>query len=389
VNEPRPALVSRWADFWLIGGASLFTWSALVMAQPFRGRDPNVALHFAHLAAVASTLGLLVNYPHFMASYWLAYSRGTAFLRRHPFQLVVVPLLLLAAFVAGRLLYDDPATGAAFASAAVAALEGAGLRPAFGEPATLGRLLSGLLLNLMYLTVGWHYSKQTYGCMMVYAHYDGFALDPGQRRTLRWALHGLWITFYVYTNLTARPQAAYGVAFLAWGFPRELYVAAAAASVVGLGLAARTIARAARAAGRRPSASFLVAPLAFLTWWFPPLIQADFLVQLVPFFHGLQYLPFVQRIERSGWEARGAADAHLRGGLLAGLLIVTGVLVFELVPGRLDLAATAGRTAYAWYAIAFAAFVNIHHFFIDNALWRFDDERVREHLLGPARPAKG
>jgi hypothetical protein len=42
--------------------------------------------------------------------------------------------------------------------------------------------------NLMVLTIGWHYTKQVFGCMMVYARYDGYLLTPFQRAITRYAL---------------------------------------------------------------------------------------------------------------------------------------------------------------------------------------------------------
>ena len=33
----------------------------------------------------------------------------------------------------------------------------------------LGDLLFALTFNVMIFTVGWHYTKQVFGCMMVYA----------------------------------------------------------------------------------------------------------------------------------------------------------------------------------------------------------------------------
>jgi hypothetical protein len=61
---------------------------------------------------------------------------------------------------------------------------------------------------------------------------------------------------------------------------------------------------------------------------------------------------------------------------------VGGWLVFEMVPDSLD--AWLG-TFDAWriffFFTAAMLFINIHHYFIDNVLWRFRDPRVREYLL--------
>jgi hypothetical protein len=36
----------------------------------------------------------------------------------------------------------------------------------------------------------------------------------------------------------------------------------------------------------------------------------------------------------------------------------------------------------AYWLVGAVLFINIHHFFIDNTLWRLRDERVRRWLLG-------
>ena len=43
------------------------------------------------------------------------------------------------------------------------------------------RLLFTVAFNVMIFTIGWHYTKQVFGCMMVYAHYDGYPLSRVQR----------------------------------------------------------------------------------------------------------------------------------------------------------------------------------------------------------------
>ena len=60
-----------------------------------------------------------------------------------------------------------------------------------------------------------------------------------------------------------------------------------------------------------------------------------------------------------------------------------GWLAFEVVPGAID---GRLRTFDAWgvyfFLTAAMLFINIHHYFIDNVVWRFKDPRVRAYLLG-------
>ena len=75
-----------------------------------------------------------------------------------------------------------------------------------------------------------------------------------------------------------------------------------------------------------------------------------------------------------------AVDVELRGvfELRAG----EARLAFELVPNTLD---TAIGTFAAWnmffFFTAAMLFINVHHYFIDNVLWRFKDPEIRAYLL--------
>src|SRR5688572_20611233 len=74
----RRALTTRFLDFWLLGGASLGVWLIMVSVQGFRSSWA-IDQHFKNLTVTVASLALLVNYPHFLLSYKLAYSRGQAF----------------------------------------------------------------------------------------------------------------------------------------------------------------------------------------------------------------------------------------------------------------------------------------------------------------------
>ena len=43
-------------------------------------------------------------------------------------------------------------------------------------------------VHAMFFTVGWHYTKQAFGCMMVYASFDGYRFTIAQRNLVKWNL---------------------------------------------------------------------------------------------------------------------------------------------------------------------------------------------------------
>ena len=71
-ERPR-ALTTRFADFWLLGGASLLVWLVMFAVQGFRSAWA-IDQHFKNLTVTTASLSLLVNYPHFLVSYKLAYT---------------------------------------------------------------------------------------------------------------------------------------------------------------------------------------------------------------------------------------------------------------------------------------------------------------------------
>jgi hypothetical protein len=112
-------------------------------------------------------------------------------------------------------------------------------------------------------------------------------------------------------------------------------------------------------------------------------------VLVIPFFHSLQYLAIVYRCKFT--ELRGRlktleGQMRLWGfALLGGLL---GWLGFWLVPGYLDFQTVQWMwttTPEPALAIAcFWLFINVHHYFIDNVLWRATNPYVRANLFGAA-----
>ena len=108
VQSQRPrALTTRFADFWLLGGASLLVWLVMFAVQGFRAAWA-IDQHFKNLTVTTASLSLIVNYPHFLVSYKFAYSRGRAFITTHSWQLLVVPALLVATFAFAYAYYDVP-----------------------------------------------------------------------------------------------------------------------------------------------------------------------------------------------------------------------------------------------------------------------------------------
>jgi hypothetical protein len=350
----RHAVISTYADFWLLGGFSIFIWVLLTVGQYFRTHSA-VDAHMKGLFEVSLFLSLFINTPHFMASYKVAYSKGTNFILRNWFQLLIVPLVLLSAF--GTLL--------------------------FRGPSELGHRLENILVLLMYSTVGWHYVKQTYGCMMVHAHYSGYRMSQTQKALIRWNLYGVWFLNLVNAHVGPWTQTYYGFNYTSFDFPSYLPTAAWLFVIsTFIGILGFVVGKKKIESGQFPTLNMSVSFVAVYLWWVPLFMQREFYSFFVPMFHSLQYLPFVYRFERGKLESTKVTNLPLRGTMIAFGLAAAGFAIFELIPNSLDklnLGAPGSNPAFFFAAVGI--FINTHHYFIDNVIWRFQDKEMRDFLL--------
>lgn len=346
-----PYLVSPALDFWMLGGASLLAYLIMTATSGFRSYY-GVSNHMANLAMTMAMMSLVVNYPHFMASYRLAYSRGRDFLLRHWFQTLFVPLALVIFLAYTYQLTTEP-----------------------GSQKVSENLL-GIGINFMFFTVGWHYSKQAFGCVMVYAAYQGYPLSRWQRELVRLSLLSVWWYNFVHSSLN-REAVFWALKYSTWRLPDWVYPLTFAIFVGLFAAVLYAVGYRNWRDGHRPHPTMVVPYLAMLIWFAPCFRQPDNFFFVVPFFHSLQYLAFVYRIER------GRAASTLRATFLALGLALCGWLAFEVVPGNLDQSCNAMKTlGFSFCLIAFNLFINIHHYFLDNVLWRVrDDQEVRAALF--------
>jgi hypothetical protein len=374
------ALTTRYLDFWLLGGASIVVWLVMISLQGFRGHWA-IGEHFSHLTATTLSLSLLVNYPHFLLSYKFAYTRGRAFVFGHWWQLILVPMGLAAIFGVAYIFYDVPVGRLSVVARASEAVSTWGANAQVLAGPRLGDLLFTAAFNLMVFTIGWHYTKQVFGCMMVYAHLDGYTLTNTQRGLTKWALLSIWGMSFIDNNIGGDFRAWRGFSYSSLDLPdiaapmSELIVGAGFLLVLYKVFYANY-----RATGQRPSGNMIAPFVALYIWWLPQTRQDEFYFLLVPFFHSLQYLAFAYKME----DARLRASRHREQWATATVLgmVVGGWLAFEFVPDTVDRwLGTVDAWGIYFFFTAAMLFINIHHYFIDNVVWRFKDPRVRAHLL--------
>jgi len=129
-----------------------------------------------------------------------------------------------------------------------------------------------------------------------------------------------------------------------------------------------------------PSANFLVAWVALHFWWLPILRQPEYNMLVVPFFHSLQYLPFAYRLEKS--TMKPGNWYHVRATVRVMLILLAGFVAFEGLPSFLDVTIAPNAISLPWFFVGcFSVFINIHHFFIDSVVWKFNQKEVARGIL--------
>ncbi len=387
-TRPR-SIVGRSLDFWCLGGASIVLWAVMVTGQLVRAQLPLIQEHFLQVGMVTAILSIFCNYPHFVISYRFGYGRGPGFVLKHWFSLIFVPLSLAALY--GVAYFEYYARIGDWRSVALVNRVFSALQLSFrlGTLPNLGTELLSLSIWVMYLTVGWHYSKQVFGCLMVYAKFDGYPLSLGQRSLLKYALFSVAFFNFFYLSVYATQGSTdpmiqayfFNVPLVALGLPEILIPITGSLVALFTGLVVWRVGIGNwRAHGKRPSLNFLITFASYYIWWIPIVRQPEFYFMVVPFFHSLQYLPFAYRMEipkvrRDRWFQ---ANVSLR----VALLIFAGFAAFELVPSLLD---TGLRTSWMldgpFFMIAFLVFINVHHFFIDSVVWKLEQPEVRASLF--------
>lgn len=315
------------------------------------------------ISQLAFALAFVVNHPHFLSSYVLLYSdfrKSIATKKRYFWAAIVVPTILLT-----------------YLSYAIV---------------NQSAYLMGRMVMAMYFFVGWHYVKQIFGCVIVTSAQRKIYYSDWQRRFLLTNLFTVWFMSWLGSNVGQSKYDFYGISYAALGLPYwtlnlTYYLVAITLLSVVVMLIKKYIKE-----GKKPSTPGIIAFLSLYVWYLPTFSHPGF-SYLIPLFHSLQYLAFVwvlkrnqvanETIKLSGEEFRRAWVKKFGGFALASLVL--GALCFQFIPNALDRAqllnSSNGMIGYAPFLAAFLLFINIHHYFIDNTIWRSDNEVVKKNLF--------
>jgi hypothetical protein len=365
-RRPAQSFFSPAIDFLCLGGGSLLLLPVLAFVVPDSAD--------ASALFVAMLLSNVVNHPHFANSYQIFYRsfRTVAYgpdidraLRiRYMVAGIVVPMLIALFFVVALSLRDP-------------------------------RIL-GYAGNAMTFFVGWHYVKQGYGMLMVDAAMKKSYFNDAQKKALLWNAYVGWITAWLYVNNAIAERNLWGLAYSTFDVPNLLLVCGILALTATSIWSILALIRHSRVHGGRAPINGIAAYIASIYPWlfftFEPVVGV-----LIPCMHSLQYLIVVWRYQLNVEEgksdaARPASVATLShfnlrlatqrfiGFLTRG--VVLGAIGFWVLPILLSQFMPYDRELYGHqlFFFIFIIFINIHHYFIDNVIWRRDNPALKAYL---------
>ena len=349
-------LLSPAIDLLMIGGGSLLVF---LLTYLFIDKNANTS----RMSWTMFYLAFAVNNPHFAASYVLLYGdkRRELFSNRRFFWAGVVVPGLLIAYMAACIVATSP------------------------------KYLS-YAVSVMYFTVGWHYIKQIYGTMVVTAARRGYYFSKTESLVLKSNLYPLWFLSFFSGNLAVREILHYGIGYHTFAVPTYVMPLNYCLILVSLGALVAVLGRKWWLSRQLPGWSAACSFVAIYIWYLPGLYHPIFWFA-IPFFHSLQYLLFVTTLKKNEFAANatrdGGGSAEVRRRFakqsltFVGLIGVLGYLAFDGVPFFLDnFVLTYDKQVFGpqLAMFVFITFINIHHYFIDNVLWRHDNPALKAYL---------
>ncbi len=350
VGSPRPAIITPLIDTFCSGGFSLLLMGGFMLYALFL---PNPVMGQLNLEEVLF-LAAVVNWPHFMASYRLLYcSRENV--TRHKWASIYVPgflvlYLLVAVMVAG----DDPS-----------------------RSPYMNKQMYSLLFLVSIFYLAWHYTGQAWGMTASFTYINQQKMDSTDRRLIRIGLRVLLAWHVVWATQPLELPASWHSVLL------TAHETLSVLALLSIPLGVYGFWRIARRSGRPPAVRAVLPWGTMYLWYllvnyYP---SAFFWLQIS---HALQYLIFPMRVEMNRQAALDASAPSRGHHSMAGhmalyymTLIALGLAVFKLPEVMLG-----SRDPFHYLAIAIAAAVNIHHYFVDGCIWKISNPQVREDLFG-------
>ncbi len=359
-TRPPGYLFNPWLDFFCLGGGSTIVLGLIALALP-------KGIPTAQQGILISILMLAINQPHFAQSYQIFYRN----FRAKAFGPAYAPSLRARYVIAGLLV---PAALLVFFAVSLA-----GANPRF--------LAYGA--NLMFFLVGWHYVKQGYGILIVDSVKKGAMLPDSAKSVLRANGYACWIVAWLALNHAIRGENYLGLTYFTFEIPAVVYYGSVAVAVLTTLGAVGVLVRQ-WCATRNLPVNGIIAYFTALYLWVIFVRINPLILAVVPTFHSLQYQIVVWRYQ---WNASAAPSPSARATSLTStgwkfatfmvVAVVLGYLGFVGLPTFFNAHIAYDRALFgpSLFTFLFYIFINVHHYFLDNVMWRRENPDVRKYVF--------
>jgi hypothetical protein len=265
-----------------------------------------------------------------------------------------------------------------------------------------GRVLA-YSANAMFFLVGWHYVKQGYGILIVDSVQKRLVFSDRAKLILRANGYASWMVAWLAVNHALSGRDYYiGLAYFSLPIPTWIYQLSIAVLFVTSVVTLLILLKRWRDTRGQLPWNGLVAYLTTLYLWvifvrFNPLVLA-----VVPTFHSLQYLAVVWRYQLNAADRGEAAPAPAMFSrvlpahwssfvFFIGVGVLLGYLGFQGIPRTVDALLPYDRHLLgpSLFLFSFYIFINIHHYFLDNVMWRRGNPDVQQYIFAKsAKPAR-
>lgn len=360
----QKALFTPSIDFLLIGGLGLI----FIMTFNMLPRQGPIA---NDLFLLIFGLQFFINFPHFAASYQLLYENIGHKLKDKNSPKLYRARILNAAFIVPVIL--------------VSVLAYSFL--------TLNQVLLGYMVNFMFFTVAWHYAKQGFGMLMVISALNKVYFSAKSRMVLLIHTHSIWIlAWWLYNQEIEESKVFHEIPYylfditkihwLAQMFMQTVILLVIISTIMILfGIISRVINK-----QKFPPINGVVGYVSSIYIWlffigeFHPVYIA-----IVPALHSLQYLLFVAKYKKAECQQFDNSNQKIKKGVRHFFTIsyILGSLGFYFIPHIMNwqIEADAQILGLTFFTFSFHVFINIHHYFIDNVIWKKENKDVGKYLF--------
>lgn len=246
----------------------------------------------------------------------------------------------------------------------------------------------------MVFFTGWHYVKQGYGMLMVSSVLKRSFYNEAEKKIFLINSYIVWGFSWVYGNRVVSERELWGVEYFAFSVPNWTLWIMGSALVISSFMVALIFIRHCRKDYDAFPKNGAVAYVTSLYVWLLVVNIHPVLGFIIPAFHSAQYLIVVWRYEinrsiaeynaeKSEAPLSKLASVNRRLVNFALLGIIAGILGFWFAPFVMDTVTNFDLTGLSATAFIFMfwVFINIHHYFIDNVIWRRENTDVSKYLF--------